>query len=104
MKQADVLKEIDKHLKKIEMENRANTLFDEFWAEHGEYFIYLKGRWDDEKEYEDWREYVKVIMERMEGYEIKMVLKVGIVIRKEGIEMTVRVNKRDVSYTWRELP
>lgn len=59
---------------------------------------YLKRRWDDEKEYEDWSDYEKQIRFLFETYTIVKVLKVGVVLRTENFDMQIKVTTRHIGW------
>ncbi len=79
-----------------EVKAEASKIFDEVWSVSGRKLEYLKGRWEDEKEYEDWKDYDKQIRLLLETYNIVKVLKVGVVIRTENFDLKIKITSRQV--------
>ena len=75
----------------------ANTLAKlvtkKFMKEHSKYLGYLKDRWDDERGYESWSGYRKVMKERFKSYDIVKILKVGVVLRVGESFVTIKAKK-----------
>ena len=82
-----------------ELKTLADKVFDEILNAHGETLGYLKARWQDEREYEDWAEYEKVIRQKLTGYNVVKVIKVGAVIRTKHFDLQIKVNME--SATWK---
>jgi hypothetical protein len=63
---------------------------------------YLYGRWQDEKEYEDWDNYKTAIVEAFSGFEITKIRKSPfefVIVMDPGMpNMRVRVNSREISW------
>lgn len=79
-----------------EEKNVFNDSVKDFLYKHQDYLCYLKDRWTEEKEYEQFSEYEKAIKERLKDYNVKKVLKVGVVFIVENIEITVKVNSSSI--------
>ncbi len=87
-----------KTMTKNEVIEEANRIFEELWDTSGQKLEYLKGRWDDEKEYEDWKDYDKEIRHLLETYNIVKVLKVGVVIRTENFDLQIKITARKIGW------
>lgn len=81
-----------------QIREHANSVFEEVLDGYGEFLGYLKCRWEDEKEYEDWKDYEKAIREKLAGYNIVKVIKVGAVIRTQYIDIEIKMNLASVKY------
>lgn len=77
-----------------EMINKSVT---KLLGDHETKLTYLKDRWNDEKEYEDWADYEKRIREILVDYKIVRVLKVGFVYELGEYEVTVKINSRSIT-------
>lgn len=60
---------------------------------HLDFFVYLYSRWQDEKEYEDFAEYEKVMIEKITELPIKAATKrpFGIKYDYEGFEIHIKI-------------
>lgn len=76
-----------------------NVEIDQFMSKFMDFLGNLKDRWDDEKEYEDWKDYEKVIREKLSDYNIVKVLKVGVTYELNGFDFTYKANKSGVAVT-----
>ncbi len=79
-----------------EVKAEASKIFDEVWEASGRRLEYLKGRWEDEKEYEDWKDYDIEIRKLLAIYNIVKVIKVGVVIRTENFDLKIKITSRQV--------
>lgn len=90
----------------IEAENRTRI-----WAEaitlvrkNSDHLAYLRSRWQDEKEYEDFNDYIKAIKDTFPGYNLQKFKKspFSFVIKFDDPklpEMLVKITSRDISWT-----
>ena len=79
----------------IETMARAKTFLDKY----ADFLGQLKDRWADEQEYEDWKDYEKLIRHTITDYPIKKVVKVGLVYTDvSGLDVKVTVNSSNISY------
>ena len=83
-----------------ELKRTIENEIDQTMEEHSSFLGYMKDRWEDEKDYEDWNDYKKLIAEKFKDKKNKKILKVGITYEYENALITIKANKRDfkVSY------
>lgn len=73
------------------------------FAGKNERLLYLRGRWQDEREYEDFAEYEKIIKSIFAdaGFEVKKITKsFNITLLKDGIEFLLKVNMGSIKVSF----
>lgn len=78
-------------------ESAAYALGKRFVDQHGEYLGYLRDRWSDEKEYEQWSDYEKIMREKFTGFLILRVVKVGVVLSDGVNEVTIKATANSIN-------
>lgn len=84
----------DQGIQGARQESAARDLAKRFLDKHGEYLGYLRDRWSDEKEYEDWSDYEKMMRERFADFVILRVLKVGVVLSDGISQIAIKATAR----------
>ncbi len=105
--------QLEKDERKAHLQKVMKETVDHFEKKHGDFLFYLKDRWDDEKQYEDWAGYEKAMKDRFhkstDKYELKSIFKVGVVLLAGGvmyhpIEIRISATKAGLSCkaTWKK--
>ena len=96
------LNNLDKDKKTALNISRKNI--DKCLKEHSENLYYLKQRWNDEREYEDFDEYVKIFRDTFKDYgfkNVKLTKSFKITINHLGWETQFRLNFNGISFKYK---
>lgn len=78
-------------------ESSVRDLAKRFIDKHGQYLGYLRDRWQDEKQYEDWSEYEKMMRQKFSDFVILRVVKVGVVLSDGVSQVTIKATAKSFS-------